>query len=210
MDKRITQFSELGEIASNDVFAVVDVSANETKKVNYQNLVNNITGSLPSGLGGSGLGWARYDDTQYTTSSVYTVTDGAAAVVLPNNSGNTIISYMNSSVNFYEGSTRKIQIENEGDVHTMVVTFKAKTSNSNQTHFDISLSSTGATPYDRVSKSLSFAKGNDTWENFYEVFHFYGDSDFVTNGNQWKVQSSGGNVSIASVIYFIQRTFNAG
>jgi hypothetical protein len=117
---------------------------------------------------------------------------------------------MNSSINFYDGSSKKIQIENEGDVHTVVVTFKAKSSNANQTHMDVSLSSTGATPYDRVSKTLVFGKGNDTWENFYEVFHFYGDVDFVTNGNQWKVQCTGGNVSIAGVIYFIQRTFNAG
>jgi len=89
----------------------------------------------------------------------------------------------------------------------MFVTFKSKAPNANQTHIDLSLSSTGATPYDRVSKSLTFAKGNNEWEDFYEVFNFYADDDFVTNGNQWKIYADGGNVDVAGVIYFIQKTF---
>ena len=209
MDKRITEFSELIQIASNDVFAIVDVSENITKKLNYQNLVNNITGSLPSGLGGSGLGWARYDDSQYTTATPLAIS-ASQQVILPNNGNTTIETYMNSSVDFYNPSTQKVQMENVGDVYNMVVVFKAKSSNANQTHLELAMSSTGTTPYERVSESLLFAKGNDVWQNFYLNFSFYSDADFVTNGNTWKLSALGGPIDVADVIYFIQRTFNAG
>lgn len=161
------------------------------------------------GVGGSGLGWARYDDSQYTTSSAFTILSGQTEV-LPNNSSFKEETYMNSAKSFYDSVSQKFQAENVGDVYSVVITFKAKAPNANQTHMDLSLSSTGATPYDRVSKSIIFAKGNDVWENIYESFHYYSDADFVTNGNQWVLEADGGSVQVADVIYFIQRTFNAG
>lgn len=167
-----------------------------------------ISGATP-GVGGTGLGWARYDDSQYTTSSAFTLSAGQSGS-LPNNSFFTEETYMNSAKSFYDSATQKIQAENSGDVYSMVITFKAKAPNANQTHMDLSLSSTGTTPYDRVSKSIVFAKGNDVWENIYESFHYYADADFVSNGNQWTLTADGGAVEIADVIYFIQRTFNAG
>ena len=45
-DKRITQLNELSSVADNDLFAVVDVSASETKKVSYTNLKENLSGTL--------------------------------------------------------------------------------------------------------------------------------------------------------------------
>ena len=169
--------------------------------------LNEITGSI-GGVGGGGFGWARYDDTVYTTSSFFIVSQ-STTVTLPNNAGYTLDTYMNSTVDYYNSGTQKVQMAKSGDVYSMVVVFNAKAPNANQTHIDISLSSTGVTPYDRVSKSLNFAKDNDTWENFYESFHFYADADFVTNGNQWKIYADGGDVHIANVIYFIQKTFGA-
>jgi hypothetical protein len=202
----ISQLPPSNALTGAELFA--DVQGGVTKYTTLNNITGFITGSTP-GIGGEGLGWARYDDTQYTTSSFLTVTAGTN-IVLPNDAGSSVITYINSSVPFYSGASKKIQTQNTGDVYTMVVTFKAKAPNANQTHIDISLSSTGATPYDRVSKSLTFAKGNNEWQNFYESFNFYADADFVTNGNQWKIYANGGDVHIASAIYFIQRTFNAG
>ena len=194
-------------LVGTELFAMVQGGI--TKKTTLEDIRTYTTGSTP-GLGGTGLGWARYDDTQYTTSSFLTVVNGAAAIALPNNGGSSVVTYMNSVKPFYNGTTKNVQVENVGDVYTIVVTFQAKAPNANQTHIDISLSSTGATPYDRVSKSLGFIKGNNQWENFFEIFHFYADADFVTNGNQWKIFANGGNVDIAGAIYFIQRTFNVG
>jgi hypothetical protein len=202
----ISQLPSSDTLTGAELFA--DVQGGITKHTTLNNIYGFITGSTP-GIRGSGLGWARYDDTQYTTSSFFTITNGST-VVLPNNANTTIETYINSSKTFYNSSTQKVQMENEGDVYSMIVTFKAKAPNANQTHIGLSLTSTGATPYDRVSKSEIFAKGNDIWENFYESFHFYADDDFVTNGNQWKITADGGDVHIANIIYFIQRTFNAG
>jgi hypothetical protein len=206
-DLPISGLPEHNALDGSELFAIVQDGI--TKYADLVDIKNYVTGSTP-GLGGSGFGWARFDDTTYTTSSFFTVTGDATAVVLPNNAGFSITTNMNSSLSFYNADTQKIQMQNDGDVYSMVVTFKAKAPNANQTHIDLSLASTGATPYDRVSKSLNFAKGNDAWENFYEVFNFYADADFVTNGNQFKIYADGGNVNVAGVIYFIQRTFNAG
>jgi len=205
-DLPISGLPEHSSLDGSELFAIVQSGI--TKYADLVDVKNYVTASTP-GLGGSGFGWARYDDTQYTTSSFLTVVDGTN-VVVPNNAGFSVTTYMNSSIPFYNGTTKKVQTQNEGDVYTMIVTFKAKAPNANQTHIDLSLISTGATPYDRVSKSLTFAKGNDTWQNFYESFSFYADADFVTNGNQWKIFAVGGDVDIAGSIYFIQRTFNAG
>jgi hypothetical protein len=203
----ISQLPPSDALTGAELFA--DVQGGITKYTTLNDIHGFVTGSTP-GLGGSGLGWARYDDTQYTTSSFLTLTDGATAIVLPNNAGNVVSTYINSSTAFYNGTSKKVQMQNIGDVFSMVVTFQAKAPNANQTHIDIFLSSTGATPYDRVSKSLGFIKGNNVWQNFYEVFNFYADTDFVTNGNQWKVYANGGDVHISNAIYFIHRTFNAG
>ena len=154
------------------------------------------------------LGWARYDDTQYTTSSVFSLTTAANEQILPNNGGNTIETHLHSSVSFYNSGSQKIQVENEGDVYMCTVVFDAKTANANAAHLRIQLDSTGTTPYERVGKDLFFGKGNDEWHEFHEVFQWYGDEDFVTNGNQWKVQAFGATVSIANIIFFIQRTQN--
>ncbi len=154
------------------------------------------------------LGWGRYDGTQYTTSSVFTLTVAAGEQSLPNNGGNTIETHLHSSISFYDSGSNKIQVENEGDVYMCTVVFKAKTANANGTSIRVQLDNTTGTPYERVGKDLFFGKGNDTWHEFHEVFQYYADDDFVTNGNRWNVQAFGNTVSIADVIFFIQRTQN--
>lgn len=153
------------------------------------------------------LGWARYDDTQYTTSSVYLVTTGSEHT-LPNNGGFRIETHLESSIPFYNSGSQKIQVENVGDVYMCTVTFKAKTQDAPSTYLRIQLDSTSETPYSRVGKDLFFPRGNDTWHDYHEVFQWYGDADFVANGNRWKIQAFNEDVSIADVIFFIQRTQN--
>lgn len=154
------------------------------------------------------LGWARYDDTQYTTSSVFSLTTVAGDQTLPNNGGNTIETHLHSTVSYYNSGSQKVQVENVGDVYMMTVVFKAKTTNANGTRIRLQLDSTGDTPYERVGKDLFFGKGNDVWHDFHEVFQYYADADFVTNGNRLKVRAETHDVSIAGCIIFIQRTQN--
>ena len=153
------------------------------------------------------LGWARYDDTQYTTSSAFTASVNNQ-FVLPNNAGNKIETHLHSTVSFYNESSQKIQAENNADVYMCTITFKAKTPNANTCDLRIQMDSTGTTPYSRVGKDLFFSKGNDVWHDFHEVFQYYSDDDFVTNGNQWKITATGANAYISNVIIFIQRTQN--
>jgi hypothetical protein len=91
----------------------------------------------------------------------------------------------------------------------MVVTFKASTGNVEQAHIDLALKGIGATPYDRVSKTLKFTKGNNDEQNFYESFKFYADADFVANGNQITIGSEGEDVLVWDVIYYIEKTYSA-
>jgi hypothetical protein len=209
-DKTIRELNSLETIDTNDVFVVVDDSQNQTKKITYGNLVNNMTGSIPPGLGGSGLGWARYDDTQYTTGSAFSLTTAAGEQVLPNNGGNTINDHIHSTVEFYDSTSKKIQVENVNDVYVATITFRAKTGNANGTYIRLQLDNTVGTPYERVGKDLFFGKGNDVWHTFHEIFQWYGDSDFLANGNEWNVQAFGADCQIADIIYFIQRTQNHG
>ena len=152
-------------------------------------------------------GWARYDDTQYTQAAPFNIVHNAAAVVIPNNAGFKIETQLNSTSSFYDGTTNRITPNKVNDAYSMVVTFKAKTINASQNHLDIIMSSAGPTPYDRLAKTIIFTK-TATWENFNETFLFYADSDFVANGNQWKISATGNNdVQITDVIYYIQKTY---
>ncbi len=153
------------------------------------------------------LGWARYDDTQYTTSSALLITTGSEPT-LPNNGGFRIETQLHSSIPFYNSGSQKIQVENSGDVYLCTITFRAKTADAPSTYLRIQLDSTSGTPYSRVGKDLFFPRGNDVWHEYHEVFQYYGDEDFVTNGNRWKIRAYNEDVSIADVIFFIQRTQN--
>lgn len=152
------------------------------------------------------LGWGRYDDTQYTTSSFYTLLPASGAVTLPNNGGNTIEPYTN--ISFYDTGSQRIQVENINDVYMCTVTFKAKTANANSAYMRVQMDSVGPTAYERVGKDLFFGKGNEIWHTFHDVFQYYADTDFVTYGNRWKIQAFDASVNISNVIFFIQRTHN--
>ena len=191
------------DLNEHDIYTIRDGSyaliRNHDGQFGYTKLTD-----FSSGL----LGWARYDDTQYTTSSAFTVSVSSGDVTLPNNAGYKIETHLHSTVSFYNESTQKIQVENSGDVYMMTVTFKAKTSNANGTHIRLQLDSTGTTPYERVGKDLFFGKGNDVWHDFHEIFQYYSDDEFVTNGNRLKVRAVGNDVSFSNCIIFIQRTQN--
>lgn len=152
------------------------------------------------------LGWGRYDDTRYTTSSFYTLLPASGVVTLPNNGGNTIEPYTN--ISFYDTGSQRIQVENINDVYMCTVTFKAKTANANSAYMRVQMDSVGPTTYERVGKDLFFGKGNEIWHTFHDVFQYYADSDFVTYGNRWKIQAFDASVNISDVIFFIQRTQN--
>jgi len=164
---------------------------------------------LPPGLGYSGLGWARYDDTTYTTSSAYSVGSSTTAI-LPCNGSGSIETHMHSTVPFYNPANQKIQAENDGDVYSVTIDFnmRAASNPAVDSYVRINLNNTTGTPYTRVGRDLFFQKNSTDWHSYHEIFQYYSDTDFVENGNVFNIVTNGIGVEIADVIIFIQRTQN--
>lgn len=160
--------------------------------------------------GAINLGWARYDDTFYNgegegDSGKLVLTDGVE-VTLPNNGG--IITRSHSTLDFYDVSNQKFVGLNENDVYMVTVVYKKSAENANQTHIDFKL--TGADDYDRINMALGFYKGNDATQNSHIMFQYYLDANALANGLTPKITSVGGDSKIWDIIFFIQRTQNAG
>ena len=154
--------------------------------------------------GTTSLGWARYDDTQYTSAAKLSLADGVE-VHLTNNGGNVYRSH--SSIDFYNTSTNKLLGINENDVYITTIVFNASAPNANQTHLDIRM--VGAGDIERVHQTIGFYKGNDTTQNFHQMFQYYTDSTFVSDGVDIKIMADGGSATVWDIIFFIQRTQNA-
>lgn len=158
--------------------------------------------------GGLNLGWSRYNDTFYVgedDSTKLLLSDGVE-VTLPNNGGSVVRS--NSSIDFYNSATNKFVGLNENDVYVATVVFKKSAANANQTHLEFKL--TGADDYDRINMALGFYKGNDQTQNQHIMFQYYLDANALSNGLTPKIVSVGGSAKVWDIIFFIQRTQNAG
>ena len=149
-----------------------------------------------------GLGWARYDDTQYTSVSPYSFT--TASFVVPNNKGFVIDTNINSEIDYY--ASNKLKAEFENDVYIVTIAFKAKINNANG-HIDLFLEGGNGTPYDRIKDTVTFPKGANAEHSYAKTFQYYADEDVVTNGLSVKITASHSG-TIYDVIYFIQRTQN--
>lgn len=159
-----------------------------------------------SGIG-SGLGWTRYDDGQYTSASKLTLLQDAITI-LPNNAATVYRSY--EGIDYYNGTTKKVLADSVNDVYMATVVFKCQAPNANQTFLRLQLDSVNGTPYERVGVDIAFPKGNDVVHEFHQVFQYYATEDFVSNGSQWKITADGGTAQIWDVILFIQKTQNYG
>jgi len=151
--------------------------------------------------GATFLGWARYDGAEsFSNGTEITVTDGNftdPAVSLVTNQ--IIDPYVNGLVGKFVFTSDDLNA-----VYSLTVVFKASAANANQTHVDVNFIS-GATDYERLSKSIGFYKGNNVVDNFHEMFQFYVDSDLITHGLQPRLYAQGGSVEFGDVIFFIQK-----
>jgi hypothetical protein len=179
--------------------------ANNDLGTDGQLLVSNASSQLEwksySESGATFLGWARYDGTpSFSTGTEVTVLDG--------NYIDPPVSLVTNQVidPYTNGASGKFVFTNNdlNAVYSLTVVFKASAANANQTHIDIDFIS-GATDYERLSKSIGFYKGNDVVDNFHEMFQFYVDSDLITFGLQPRLYAQGGDVKFGDVIFFIQK-----
>ena len=173
---------------------------NNGKTKNYT--VSELKGYINTGV--NLLGWARYDDTVYTSLNKLVLTDGVV-VTLPNNAGNVVSSP--SAPTFYNSATQKLQATGVNNVYMLTVVFKASAANANTTHLDFKMSGPG--DFSRINKALSFYKANDEEQSFHEVYQYYSDQDFADNGVGLTINSDGGSAEVWDIIYFIQKTQDA-
>lgn len=152
------------------------------------------------------LGWARYDDGQYTSASKLSLADGVLTI-MPNNAASVVRS--DSSIVFYNSTTKKILGSAINDVYMLTIAFKASAANANQTYLTLEMDNINGTEYSRLSEDFMFPRGNDVEHKFHAVFQYYVDADFVSNGATWRIKSTGGASQVWDIIYFIQRTQNA-
>lgn len=148
-----------------------------------------------------GLGWARYDDTEYSSASSYAFT-ASTPFTIPNNALSKIETHIHSGISYYNGS--KVFAEYANDVYILTIAFKSKITNANG-YVELYLEGGNGTPYTRVSDMVVFPKGNNVEHTYTKQFQFYADSDVVTNGLSVKMLPSDDG-EIYDVIYFIQRT----
>ena len=186
-NQKISELTEVVSVANDDVLAIVN--GGQTKKITVADLVAY-----------NQLGWNRFDDTVYTSSNKLSLADGVK-VTLPNNGGNTVTS---GDYTFYDTATNKFLGVNTNDVYMVTIVFRSSASNANTTHLDFNLEGSGEIA--RVSKTMSYHKGNDIAQDFHNVFQYYTDADFVANGVTPKITAQGGTALIWDIIFFIQRT----
>ena len=150
---------------------------------------------------GTGIGWTRYDDGQYTSANKLSLADGIE-IALPNNAASVYRSY--TGIDYYNGT--RITADNLNDVYVLTIAFKCSSANANQTYLRLQLDAENGTPYERVGVDISFPKGNDVAHEFHQVFQYYADQNFVDNGSLINVTAAGGTAKIWDIIYFIQKT----
>jgi hypothetical protein len=146
----------------------------------------------------------RWDDNQYTSSNKLTFANGVPAL-LPNN-GATITSYLNTPSDLYNPSTGRVYGIKENDTYIATVVFKASAANANSTYGELRLEGGNGTPYERLASTIAFPRGNAVEHPFHNVFQYYVDEDFLTNGNYWQLTAVGGAILVWDIIFFIQRT----
>jgi hypothetical protein len=181
----------------------MDIPVSTTLLERLFNEINSLQSQVNALKGGS-VSWARYDDTQYTAGSPYTLNQDAETVI-PNNAGFKIETYLDSSVPYYDPGPLRTYVEQEGDTYMTTIAFKMKSTNANQTYVEVFLASSGPTPYRRLIQTFTFPKGNNVEHAEHVVFQYYGDTDFVNNGAQWSAVARGHSAVIYDVIFFTQR-----
>ena len=156
----------------------------------------------PQAGGATGLGWVRYQDSQYTEISPLNLVD-ETPVALPNN-GN-IKTKSDPTQEYYNTATQKIIGSVVNDVYIITVEFKSATPNTQNCHLDLWFENGGGL-FENLNVSLAYYKGNATTQTFHNTFQYYITQDFIDNGTNIRIQSHGNSATVWDIQYFIQKT----
>lgn len=111
--KKLTELTEIEQVANEDIFAIVDVSENETKKVKYSDILNNL---IPVGIqvayggtvpptgwlicDGSAVSRTTYAELFKVIGTSYGAGDGSTTFNLPNKKGRLSAGYDSTNSKF--------------------------------------------------------------------------------------------------------------
>ena len=151
---------------------------------------------------GTGIGWVRYQDSQYTSGSPLSLID-ETPVALPNN-GN-IKTKSEPTQEYYNTATQKLIPSTLNDVYIITIEFKSATPNTQNCHLDLWFENGGGL-LENLNVSLAYYKGNATTQTFHNTFQYYIDQSFIDNGANIKIQSHGNSATVWDIQYFIQKT----
>ena len=151
---------------------------------------------------GTGLGWVRYQDSQYTSGSPLSLIN-ETPITLPNNG--TTKTKSDPTQEYYNTATQKLIPSVLSDVYVITIEFKSATPNTNQCHLDLWFENGGGL-LENLNVSLGYYKGNATTQTFHNTFQYYIDQNFIDNGANIKIQSHGDSATVWDIQYFIQKT----
>jgi hypothetical protein len=146
------------------------------------------------------IGWARYDDTEYTSGNPYLMTANTE-FTLPNNGGTTNDPY---SLGMYTSPSFDLEA---GSTYALTISFKASM-NTNNAHADLNFYCSTEDDYENIADVIVFPKGNGVEHVFSRSFNFYADTNVANDGLQIKFNASHSGI-IYDVIYFIEKLSHA-
>lgn len=146
------------------------------------------------------VGWARYDDTQFTSEDPYLMTANTE-FTLPNNGGVTNDPY---SLGMYSSPSFDLQA---GSTYALTIAFKAYMNNNNA-HAELRFYCPSDSDYSNIADVIIFPKGNGVEHVFSRSFNFYANENVAQDGLQIKFEASHSG-AIYDVIYFIEKLSHA-
>jgi hypothetical protein len=146
------------------------------------------------------IGWARYDDTEFTSEDPYLMTANTE-FTLPNNGGVTNDPYV---LGMYTSPSFDLQA---GSTYAITISFKASMNNNNA-HADLNFYCPTDADYENIADVIVFPKGNGVEHVYSRSFNFYANTNVARDGLQIKFNASHAG-AIYGVIYFIEKLSHA-
>jgi hypothetical protein len=133
------------------------------------------------------LGWAYYQDSQYTSASPLNINSTTTQITINGLGASTNTAFLPAGVSFFNTTTSEITPESVGDTFVLRFDFKLKSS-SNNANFDVLVDIGSASP--SFSQTFTVTKGINTEQRYGVVIHLYCLNTFLANGGQIKMATT--------------------
>ena len=192
--------SELSELQAEQGVIIYDKDTNSFKGRDNTGFKSFATSA------DAGLGWADYNDTQYTSGSPLSLTANTNTALL-NNAGSTIKTYLPEGVtDLYDVATQKV-LGREGDAYIITTEYKAVPTQAGTTYIETWFDIGGAVGelYRQIS---SFPKGQGQVRNITTSTLVYTLDTWEANGASLFIRSNR-TANVYDIRYVIARVYMA-